>query len=141
MGTLFRHSRLPRNRWENYQSVQTEIAMMTFDETPQLVKKIGSFVGNASIFIYLILFLPALIYIPPLGFFSLASSDMSTGGALLCVLGAATVPFSMPVSIYFTCKNSSDSQIKKRLFFSCLPVFCSIFAILWAELIRFLHHP
>lgn len=112
---------------------------MTDDTTSRFAKMIASFLGNISMLVYFILFLPALIHIPLLGFLSFFSPNMSTAGALLCVIGATTVPLSMPVSIYFVCKYSSAGQMKKMLFFSCLPIFCSIFAILWIEFICFLH--
>jgi hypothetical protein len=81
---------------------------MATKETFSLIQRTSNFLGNMFSLIYLLLFIPALIFIPPLGAF-VADANIPNGGVLFCILMLATIPLSMPVSIYFT--NPAFKQV------------------------------
>lgn len=89
------------------------------------------------LFIYFILFIPALIYVSPLGLFILAVDGVGTVVAASCLLTTVAIPLSMAVSIYLTIKCSKNSL--QMLFFASLPFLMAVFALCWAHLISWLY--
>lgn len=81
---------------------------------------------------YIVLFIPALIYIAPLGLFILDRDGVGTIAAISCLVATASIPLSMAVSIYFMIKYS---KLPLQMFFSaCLPFGAAVFALVWAHL-------
>lgn len=101
----------------------------------KLVKRTSKFFGYFFALIYVFLFIPALIFIPPFGAFALDAEGVTTFGAMLCILGLAIIPLSMPFSIYFIYTRFRDAKYGKMFFFCFLPFLCSIFALLFVEVI------
>lgn len=104
-------------------------------------KKVAKFFGRFFGWIYALLFIPALIYVPWLGAFSLAVDGITTFGAVLCILGFATIPLSMPFSVYLTYKRFICTRYRQMFFFCFLPLICTIVAPLFMLLIIFLYDP
>lgn len=108
---------------------------MTVRCSIKLVKITFKFFGYFFALLYAFLFIPALIFIPPFGAFALDADGMTTCGAMLCILGLTVIPLSMPLSIYFIYARFVDARYGKMVFFCFLPVLCSIFALLFVEVI------
>ena len=53
--------------------------------TSDLARKTSNVLRNLFALIYLLLFIPALLFIPPLGAF-VADADIPNGGVLFCIL-------------------------------------------------------
>jgi hypothetical protein len=104
-------------------------------------RKAAKFFGSLFGVVYALLFIPALIYIPLLGAFSLAVDGITTSGAVLCILAFATVPFSMPCSVYLIYKRFVCARYGQMFFFCFLPLICTIIAPLFMQLIIFLYDP
>ncbi len=111
---------------------------MVVKATSTMTQKISNFFGNLFFLLYLVLSIPALIFIPPLGAFA-ADADIPAGGVFLCVLVLAIIPLSMPVSIYFICARSVDRRYGKMFFFCLFPLLCCIFAFAAIFLIIYTH--
>lgn len=107
----------------------------------QKARKAAKFFGNFFGWVYALLFIPALIYIPLLGTFSLAVDGITTFGAVLCILVFATIPLSMPFSIYLIYKRFVCTRYGQMYFFCFLPLICAIIAPLLAFFIIFLYDP
>jgi len=106
--------------------------------TLSLVQKTSNFLGNVFSLIYLLLFIPALLFIPPLGAF-VADANIPNGGVLFCILLLTIIPLSMPVSIYFIYARSIDKCYGKTLFFCFFPLLCSILAFFVISIIVYIH--
>lgn len=89
--------------------------------------------------IYIIICLPMIPFVAPLGLLSTAYSNMTTVGAILCLLGTITIPLSMPVSSYFICVRLAEKKYLKAFFYCVVPVLCSLGALLWFFFIVSLH--
>ena len=85
------------------------------------------------LFIYIILFIPALIYVSPLGLFILDLDGVGTMVAISCLVTTTAIPLSMVASIYFMIKYSKIPL--QMLFSACLPFGVILFALFWANLI------
>jgi hypothetical protein len=104
-------------------------------------RKVAKFFGVLFGSIYALLFIHSLIYIPLLGAFSLAVDGITTFGAVLCILGFATIPLSIPFSIYLIYKRFVGARYGQMFFFCSLPLICTIVAPLFMLLIIFLYDP
>ena len=111
---------------------------MTTKTTQKWIQKTSNLFGNLFALIYVLLFIPALIFVPPLGFF-VADADIPMGGVLFCVLILAIVPLSMPFSIYFIYARFADRHYGKMFFFCFAPLICCVFALAVIFLIVYLH--
>ncbi len=107
---------------------------MAMKETLSLTQRTSNLLGNLFSLIYLLLFIPALIFIPPLGAF-VADAGIPNGGVLFCILVLAIIPLSMPISIYFIYARSIDRHFSKMFFFCFFPPLCSILAFVIISLI------
>ncbi len=111
---------------------------MAIKETLNLTQRTANFFGNAFALIYLLLFIPALIFIPPLGAF-VADADIPIGGVLFCILILSTIPLSMPASVYFIYARSVEKRYGKMFFFCFFPLLCSILSLVVISLIVYFH--
>lgn len=107
----------------------------------QLTRKVSKFFGSLFGLIYALLFIPALMYIPFLGAVSLTADGVTTFGAALCMLAFATIPLSMPVSVYFIYKYFIRAWYGQMFFFCGLPLLCSVMAPLLTFSIMCLYDP
>lgn len=98
----------------------------------KLTRKVSKFFGSLFGLIYVLLFIPALMYIPFLGAFSLDAEGVTTFGAVLCMLAFATIPLSMPFSVYWIYKRFVRASYGQMFFFCSLPLLCCIMAPLLA---------
>jgi hypothetical protein len=96
---------------------------------------IAKILGNLFTLIYAVLFIPSLFYIPLLGAFSLDADGVTTFGAVLCILVLATIPFSMPFSVYLIYTRFARARYGQMLFFCFLPLLCCVMAPLLALMI------
>ena len=108
---------------------------------PKKARKVAKFFGGLFGSMYALLFIPALMYVPWLGAFSLAVDGITTFGAVLCILAFATIPLSMPFSIYLIYKRFVCARYGQMFFFCFLPLICTIVAPLFMLLIIFLYDP
>lgn len=104
-------------------------------------RKVAKFFGSLLGWIYALLFIPALIYVPLLGAFSLAVDGITTCGAVLCIMAFATIPLSMPFSIYLIYKRFVCARYRQMYFYCFLPLICTVIAPLLAFFIIFLYDP
>lgn len=111
---------------------------MTPKNTPSLTQRASTVLRNLLALIYLLLFIPALIFIPPLGAF-VADAGLPFVGVLASILLLATIPLSMLISIYFIYTRSPDRQYGKMFFFCFLPLLCCILAPTAISLIVYIH--
>lgn len=88
-------------------------------------------------FLYIILFLPALPWIAPLGALVTARDGVGTVATFSCIIATSLIPLSMPVSSYFMLRHSDRPG--KMFLFACLPFGMVVLAFLWADLILWLH--
>ena len=107
----------------------------------KLIRKISKVFGSLFGLIYVLLFIPALMYIPFLGAFSLTADNVTTFGATLCMLAFATIPLSMPLSVYLIYKRFMHARYGQMFFFCCLPLFCCILAPLLSFALMCFHDP
>lgn len=107
----------------------------------QLTRKISKFFGILFSLIYVLLFVPALMYVPFLGAFSLTADNVTTFGATICMLAFATIPLSMPFSVYLIYKRFVCAQYGQMFFFCCLPLLCCIMAPLLSFALMCFHDP
>ena len=117
--------------------MDTSCAKRDSKRARKVAKCFGYFFG----WIYALLFIPALIYIPWLGAFSLAVDGITTFGAVLCILAFATIPLSMPFSIYLIYKRFVCAKYVQMYFFCFLPLICTVIAPLLTFFIIFLYDP
>lgn len=94
----------------------------------KLIRKISKFFGILFGLIYALLFIPALMYIPFLGVFSLSAEGVTTFGAMLCILAFATIPLSMLFSVYQIFMRYASARYGQMFFFCCLPLLCCVMA-------------
>ncbi len=111
---------------------------MAVKETLSLTQRTSNFLGNMFALIYLLLFFPALFFIPPLGAFT-ADANIPNGAVLFCVLMLTTIPISMLVSIYFIYVRSVEKHYGKMFFFCFFPFLCSILSLCAIFLIIYFH--
>lgn len=111
---------------------------MAIKEALNLTQKTSNFFGHVFALIYLLLFIPALIFIPPLGAF-VADADIPIGGVLFCILLLSIIPLSMPVSTYFIYARSIEKRYGKMFFFCFFPLLCSILSLVVISLILYFH--
>lgn len=97
-------------------------------EDAKLIRKISKFFGILFGLIYVLLFVPALMYVPFLGAFSLTADNVTTFGASVCMLAFATIPLSMPFSVYLMYKRFAGERYGQMFFFCSLPLLCCILA-------------
>ena len=107
----------------------------------KLIRKVSKFFGSLFGLIYALLFIPALMYIPFLGAFSLTADNVTTFGAAVCMLAFATIPLSMPFSVYLIYKRFVRARYRQMFFFCCLPLLCCILAPLLSFAIMCLYDP
>ncbi len=111
---------------------------MSAATTSSLARKTANILRNLFALIYLLLFIPALLFIPPLGAF-VADAEIPNAGVLFCILLLASIPLSMPVSIYFIYTRSTNGGYRKMFFFCFLPLLCCIAALAIIFLVVYLH--
>jgi len=102
-------------------------------------KKIFSFVTRMVACLYVIIFLPIAPFVAPLGLLATAYSNMTTIGAILCLLGTSAIPLTMPISSYFICIRLSEKKYIPVLFYCILPFLCAVAAFFWFIFIVYLH--
>ena len=89
--------------------------------------------------LYIIIFFPIAPFVAPLGLLATAYSNMTTTGAILCLLGTSTIPLAMPISSYFICIRLAEKKYLKVFFYCILPFLCALGAFLWFIFIVSLH--
>ncbi len=102
---------------------------MTTKTSAEPVWRGANFFGNLFMCIYVVLFLPALVYLPILGGCTALAADLPGVEILLSILLVTTVPLSMPFSLYFICARSLERRYGKMVFFCLLPLICFLSAL------------
>ena len=105
-----------------------------------VAKKFFSAVFGTIAFLYIVVFLPIMPVVAPLGLLATAYASMSTIGAVLCLLGTIAIPLAMPVSSYFICLKLVEKKYFEACLYSLLPFLVAVMAFIWMMIVIMAHN-
>jgi hypothetical protein len=105
----------------------------------KFAKKVANLIIVIFFIAYAYLLIPAFVYMPILGLFAFSCANMSSLGALICVLGMLSVPLSMVGSLYFICTRNDEKNYFKLLFFCIMPFIFFSLGLFLIQIVAYFH--